>query len=325
MQQVETQAANEKAQKDAVYNTPAAVSTATKSDLDTFGQVDTGDVLRSMPGTFTRESPQNAGLAVNIRGFEGSGRVNMMIDGVRQNFRFTGHEAQGFVYVDPALLAGVDIARGAVSTAGGAGALVGAANLRTLGVDDIIKPGKNTGVLSIVTYGTNGVGWQEMLAGGVTNGAVGIAGAFSHREPDNYKNGDAASGAVHQTRILMSGLFKMDFALSPEQSLKLGAVLYDNDFFANSYLQNVQVEYLHAEVRLQAEQQSADRLRVQRLRQRSRACSTSATLRRHRPLGASAGRRPEDHGRGFDVTNTSRFNFGGVRIAATYGYEYFQR
>ena len=148
VQQVETQAAKEKAQKDAVYNTPAAVSTATRSELDTFGQIDTGDVLRSMPGTFTRESPQNAGLAVNIRGFEGSGRVNMMIDGVRQNFRFTGHEAQGFVYVDPALLAGVDIARGAVSTAGGAGALAGAANLRTLGVDDIVKPGKTTGVLS---------------------------------------------------------------------------------------------------------------------------------------------------------------------------------
>ena len=164
VQQVETQASEEKAQKDAVYNTPAAVSTAARSEIETFGQVDTGDVLRSMPGTFTRESPQNAGVAVNIRGFEGSGRVNMMIDGVRQNFRFTGHEAQGFVYVDPALLAGVDIARGAVSTAGGAGALVGTANLRTLDVDDIIKPGQKTGVMTTLTYGTNGVGWQEMLA-----------------------------------------------------------------------------------------------------------------------------------------------------------------
>ena len=123
--QPQTAAARDKARSEAVYNTPAAVSTAGKSELDTFGQVDTGDVLRAMPGTFTRESPQNPGVAVNIRGLEGSGRVNMMIDGVRQNFRFTGHEAQGFAYVDPALLAGVDIARGAVSTVGGAGALVG--------------------------------------------------------------------------------------------------------------------------------------------------------------------------------------------------------
>lgn len=64
-----------------------------------------------MAGTSTRKSPQNAGLAVNIRGFEGSGRFNMIIDGVRPSFRFIGHEARGFVYVDPVLLAGVDVAR----------------------------------------------------------------------------------------------------------------------------------------------------------------------------------------------------------------------
>ncbi|NJO24012.1 MAG: TonB-dependent receptor plug domain-containing protein, partial [Sphingomonadales bacterium] len=137
--QAETAEARDKARSEAVYTTPAAVSYAGKSEVGTFGQLDTGDVLRSMPGTFTRENPQNPGVAVNIRGLEGSGRVNMMIDGVRQNFRFTGHEAQGFAYVDPALLAGVDIARGAVSTVGGAGALVGTANLRTLDVDDIVK------------------------------------------------------------------------------------------------------------------------------------------------------------------------------------------
>jgi hemoglobin/transferrin/lactoferrin receptor protein len=159
--------------------------------------VDAGDVLRAMPGVSTRESPQNAGLAINIRGFEGLGRVNMMIDGVRQNFKFTGHEAQGFVYVDPALLAGIDVARGAVSTAGGAGALAGAANMRTLDVEDILKPGKSTGTLSTVTYGTNGVGWQEMLAGAMQSTGVGIAGAISHREPGSYERA-GAWGVGHQ-------------------------------------------------------------------------------------------------------------------------------
>src|SRR6185295_10101940 len=153
-------------------------------------------------------------------------------------FRFTGHEAQGFAYVDPALLAGVDIARGAVSTVGGAGALVGTANLRTLDVDDIIKPGQKAGALTSVTYGTNGVGWQEMLAAGVTNGKIGIAGAISHREPDTYRNGDGITVPfTHQE--LLSGLFKMNLALSSEQILKLCAQFYNNDFFANSYFQNV--------------------------------------------------------------------------------------
>ena len=45
--QPQTAASRDKARSEAVYNTPAAVSTAGKSELDTFGQVDTGDVLRA--------------------------------------------------------------------------------------------------------------------------------------------------------------------------------------------------------------------------------------------------------------------------------------
>jgi hemoglobin/transferrin/lactoferrin receptor protein len=313
VQQAETQAVKEKAQKDAVYNTPAAVSTATRSDLETFGQVDTGDVLRTMPGTFTRESPQNPGLAVNIRGLEGSGRVNMMIDGVRQNFRFTGHEAQGFVYVDPSLLAGVDVARGAVSTVGGAGALVGAANLRTLGVEDIVKPGNTTGVLSTLSYGTNGVGWSEMLAAGATNGTLGVAGAISHHEPDNYKNGSGVE--VPNTRQdLISGLFKMDFRLSAEQSLKFGLVHYDNDFFSQSALQNVQANTYTAKYAYRPINNPLIDLRVN---------AAANETRMHLLQGSGAGRVIKDTGLGGDISNTSRFNFGQVRVAATYGYEYF--
>src|SRR5262249_44612076 len=157
---------------------PAGISIATKADLETFGKVDAGDVLRSMPGTFTRDPVQNAGLAVNIRGFEGSGRVTMMIDGVRQSFKFTGHEAQGFLYVDPQLLAGIDVQRGAVSTVGGAGALAGTANVRTIDVEDVLQPGLKMGVLSTLTYGTNGVGWQEMVAGAMQSEGVGVVAAF---------------------------------------------------------------------------------------------------------------------------------------------------
>ena len=89
----------------------------------------------------------------------------------------------------PNLLAGVDIARGAVSTAGGAGALAGTANFRTLDVGDIIKYGQNAGVLTTATWGSNNVGWSEMFAAGARSGSVGIAGAISKRDSDNYKNG----------------------------------------------------------------------------------------------------------------------------------------
>jgi hemoglobin/transferrin/lactoferrin receptor protein len=170
---------------EAAYQTPAAVSAVGQSEIQTFGQGgDIENVLRSIPGVSTVDSTNNPGIAINIRGFEGSGRVNMMIDGVRQNFRFTGHEAQGFTYVDPLLLAGIDVQRGAVSTAGG-GALEGSANFRTLGIEDILKAGQTQGVLSIASWGSNGLGWSGMTAGAVTNGAVGFAGAVSKHDEDN--------------------------------------------------------------------------------------------------------------------------------------------
>jgi hemoglobin/transferrin/lactoferrin receptor protein len=320
-EKAETPKEGDKARAEAVYATPAAVSTAGRGQIETFGLIDTGDILRAMPGVSTRESPQNAGLAVNIRGFEGSGRVNMMIDGVRQNFRFTGHEAQGFVYVDPALLAGVDVARGAVSTAGGAGALVGAANLRTLDVEDIVLPGKQTGVLSLVSYGTNGVGWSEMLAGGMTNGHVGIAGAISHHEPNSYKNGDGIT-VPFTDQDLVSGLFKINFALSSEQTLKLGAVLYDNDFFANSYFQNVRsntytLKYAY-KPRANPLIDFAFNAHANDVRMEYFFDSNPAN-----GPGSAAGRIVEDNGKGFDVTNTTRFGLAGIQVATTYGYEYF--
>ncbi|WP_312647483.1 Plug domain-containing protein, partial [Stenotrophomonas sp.] len=84
-------------------------------------------LLRSMPGTHSFHSRSQPGLQLNIRGMTGSGRVNTMIDGVTQTFRNNaGHGSGGpFAYVDPFLLAGVDVQRGAVAGGDGAGTLAG--------------------------------------------------------------------------------------------------------------------------------------------------------------------------------------------------------
>ena len=122
------------------------------------------------------------------------------------------------------------------------------------------------------------------------------------------------------------GLFKMNFALSSEQMLKLGAQFYANDFFANSYYQNVDrdtytLRYTYAphsnpliDLALNA---YANQVPMQYFHD---ATPTSGTP----PLGTAAGRLVRDSGNGFDVSNTSRFGLGGgVRVATTYGYEYF--
>ena len=230
---------------DVPYTVPAGVSVVGSGEIGTFGQSNIDNVIRTMPGTYTRESPNQPGVAVNIRGFEGSGRVNMMIDGVRQNFRFVGHEARGFVYVDPQLLAGIDIDRGAVTTRGGAGALAGTANFRTLDVEDIIKPGQSTGVLTSATYGTNGAGWSEMFATGARTNSFGIAGAISKRDQENYRNGDDIR-VPFTDQDLLSGLFKTYLKPTEDSKISFGGVFYGNDFTANSYFQNIKAQTLTA-------------------------------------------------------------------------------
>jgi len=303
-----------------VYNQPGAVSSAGSSEISTFGQSDLGDVLRSIPGTSVRESPNNPGVAVNIRGLEGSGRVNMMIDGVRQNFRFTGHEAQGFLYVDPSLLAGVEIARGAVSTAGGAGALSGAANFRTLDIIDVLKPGQQIGALSTGSWGTNGQSWTGMQAGAVTNGRAGFVGAISGRYPEDFKNGDGLT-VPFTGQDLTSGLVKGEFLLTEEQKIKIGGVFYRNEFIANSYYQTLESDIFTANYHYKPVHTEMINLKVNAYR----SDVTMTYLRPFivSPFLAAIGRVIQDVGTGFDATNVSILRLGGIKVWSEYGYEYF--
>ncbi|MGD9805761.1 MAG: TonB-dependent receptor [Hyphomicrobiaceae bacterium] len=300
-----------------VYSTPAAVSTIGNAELGTFGG-DMNAALRSVPGTSVRESTNNPGIAVNIRGMEGSGRVNMMIDGVTQNFRFTGHEAQGFAYVDSSLLAGVDIARGAVSTAGGSGALAGAANFRTLDIIDVLKPGQSIGSLSTASYGTNSQNWTGMQAAAVTNGRVGFIGAIAGRNPDNYKNGDGIT-VPYTDQDLVSGLVKGEFLLTPDQKFKVSGVFYRNDFTANSYDQTVTNDQWKGEYHYRPTHTELIDLSLNVSR-------SDTNMIYHNifsgPGGTSAGRNIDTIGTNFDITNRTVLRLGGIKIRSEYGYEY---
>ena len=300
--------------QDIPFTIPGSASTATRSDLDTFGQIGTDNILRSMPGVFTRDSASNDGVAVNIRGFEGAGRVNMMIDGVRQNFRFTGHEAGGFAYIDPSLLAGVDVTSGAVSTRGGAGALAGMANFRTLDVGDIIKPGQSTGILTTTTWGSNGVGWSGMAAAGARTDSVGIAGAISTRDQGAYKNGDGVT-VPNTDRELLSGLFKLEIKPSAEHFLKFGGVFYDGDFTANSYFQNLQSNTFSMNYAYRPTDNPWVDFRFNAYK--------NDVVTRYLSAGSAQGRVIDVQGHGLDLSNTSRFMVGGIKFVSEYGFEYF--
>lgn len=276
------------------------------------------DSLREIPGVFTRTNASQPGVAVNMRGFEGSGRVNTMIDGVRQNFRFTGHEAQGFTYVDPNLLAGVDVARGA-STGVGGGALAGSVNFRTLGVDDIVRPGQAVGALGRLTWGGNGVGVANTIGGGLRLGGFGVAGALSFRNSDDYKNG-AGVEVANTWQNLVSGLLKAEADFG-DHSLNFGGVFYDNRFAANSYNQTLTNRTASAGYRYDPENDLIDLRANLRYNDTEMEYLSAITPS---PFTPNAGRWVRSEGVGGDLANRSYAQFGPVDLVSTNGVEYFR-
>ncbi len=302
------------------YRIPAATSTISADEIEQFGGKNLDDVIRATPGTFTRDNVQNPGVAVNIRGLEGSGRVNMMIDGVRQNFRFTGHEAQGLTYMDSAFLAGIDITRGYVAGAGGGNALMGAVNFRTYDIDDLIDAGKNYGGFATATYGTNQAGWAEAAIGAYKfDDSLGVLGGISKRDSGNYDNGSGERVPFTESDLI-SGLFKIEFTPSDEHRFELSANLLNDDFLANSYFQTIKSRIYNFGYSYDPGNDLFD-LKINAYR--------SDLLMNYddSPLfaggGSALGREIEDTGTGFDVTNTSRFNVGEVAVRSSYGFEYF--
>ncbi len=225
-----------------IVNRPAAVSVV---DTETVreriaGRVDTA--VRMTPGAYTRQTDEQPGVTVNVRGMQGMGRVNQMIDGVPQTFRnLSGHSGtfDNMVYIDQNLLAGIDVTRGAADGADGMGTLSGAANFRTLGVDDVLLPGKTWGGMVTLQAGTNGYDFSRLTAGGWRtqlgpDGSFSVMGALSGTNQSNFKNGDGEYYPYDTSQNPRGGLFKVKLAPDSSQTLELGGIFYNNAFRVES-------------------------------------------------------------------------------------------
>ena len=181
-------------------------------------------LLRSMPGTHSFHSRSQPGLQVNIRGMTGAGRVNTMIDGVPQTFRnLSGHGGSfdNMAYVDPNMLAGADISRGAVSGAEGLGTLSGSANLRTVGIDE--KPSQDYldrvrdvfGFEPPREHGHHTVESVEAMLHGTAKVFIGMGGNFVRAVPD--------------TDIAYSAMRKLNLTVGIATKLNRGHLVHGKD------------------------------------------------------------------------------------------------
>jgi len=209
--------------------TPGASSSVSGAQLQEIPQTATSDILLDMPGVYFQNTGA-PGLSVSVRGLQDFGRINVMIDGARQDFMVSGHGADSSVYIDPALLAGIDVTRGTVSTGNGAGAIGGVVNLRTIGIEDILPPTEQYGALTTDLYGTNQYDGSGMVAGGVrVSPQFDVMGAFSLRSSGSYEDGDG-NVVANTGQRLQSGLVKTDIVPGADQTLQVGGIFYHNTF-----------------------------------------------------------------------------------------------
>ncbi len=288
-------------------------------------------ILRSLPGTYTQmDASQGQGVvSVNIRGLSGFGRVNMMVDGVSQSFYGTSpsefsHGAQPYTQfgalIDPNFIVRADISRGQADGEDSVNALVGSANFRTIGVDDVIFEGRHLGVRSKWTYGNNGIGRSGMVAvAGKTQafsqeGSVGALFAFSgHNIEAHYRNAEGISSKEFGTRDTFkqkpnSQLMKLNIKPNDFHELELSGRLYHNKFnrrhvdnndYYLKYHYTPFTEWVDTKVMLSTSngKQNLEKFSVGMLGN-SEAKSQSNSI---------------------NISNTSRFNYGDTDFAFTVG------
>lgn len=180
---------------DWVYSSASSVSVVSRELIEQAPARNTRDLLDTVSGVYVNRSEgQNPGIAINIRGLQDQNRVVTMVDGARQNFQRSGHGASQRAYVDTAFIREIDVEKAATTGVGGAGALGGTVNFRTLEAGDIIEPGRTWGVEASAGAGTNALDFDGSLtAAARVSERFSVIAGISHKKVGSYdvgKNGN---------------------------------------------------------------------------------------------------------------------------------------
>ena len=301
-------------------------SVLTKKQLDEQFQADNpSQFLMTIPGVTTAETARDSALAVNIRGLQDFGRVNVLIEGARQNFQRSGHNANGVFYIEPEMLKGVDITRGPTSVIYGSGAIGGVAAFNLLDADDILKPGEVAAVRSRTRYSSNGEGTLYSHTGAMKVGNFDVLGQLNYRSIGNYEDG-AGKLVTDSGQDTDSKLIKTRWRVAPGHQITGTIIDYNSEFVDRptaasgtrraSEVQNEQYTLGY----------SFARPDVPLVDLSVKAYKVHTNLAQRRLSGSEppgSFRTFDIETEGFDISNTSRFKFGSTKLALTYGADAF--
>ena len=86
----------------------APVSVVTLEQIQGLQPNRLSDIFYNIPGVTFQERGDDPSTVINIRGLQDFGRVAVVVDGARQNYQRTGHNANGAFFLDPELIGGSD-------------------------------------------------------------------------------------------------------------------------------------------------------------------------------------------------------------------------
>ncbi|MDA9490034.1 TonB-dependent receptor [Bradyrhizobium sp. CCBAU 11361] len=188
------------------------------------------DVFYAVPGVSFQERGDDPATVINIRGLQDFGRVAVVVDGARQNYQRTGHNANGSFFLDPELIGGIDVVRGPTANIYGSGAIGGLVSFRTKDINDVLRPGERWGVDLSGSYGSNNNRGLGSVFGGVrATPDVDIFGGAVYRTQGNYKDGNGTEIGNTGNQV-EAGLMKLTVRPALGHEVKFGAVFQDHQY-----------------------------------------------------------------------------------------------
>jgi hemoglobin/transferrin/lactoferrin receptor protein len=184
-------------------------------------------IFYSVPGVSFQERGDDPATVINIRGLQDFGRVAVVVDGARQNYQRSGHNANGSFFLDPELVGGVDVVRGPTANIYGSGAIGGLVSFRTKDINDVVRPGERWGVDLTGSGGTNNARGLGSIFGGVrADPNVDVFGGAVYRTQGNYKDGNGTEIGNTGNEIA-AGLMKLTVRPADGHEVKVGGVFQD--------------------------------------------------------------------------------------------------
>ncbi|WP_398480211.1 TonB-dependent hemoglobin/transferrin/lactoferrin family receptor [Tardiphaga sp.] len=203
----------------------APVSVVTLQQIQGRQASTVGDLIYNMPGVWLQDRGDEPSTSINIRGLQDFGRVAVVVDGARQNYQRTGHFANGSFYLNPELIGGIDITRGPTANIYGSGAIGGVASFRTKDIQDVLRPGEVWGVDVNTVFGSNTARSMNSAFGGVRiNPNVDFFAGGTYSTQENYRDGSGVEVSNTWNR-LSSGLAKLTIRPADGHEVKLGTVI----------------------------------------------------------------------------------------------------